>query len=73
MPYKDPEKQKECTANFHKTAYHPSILFRFRKDTESHIQEALEKAVLNTGIKTAVYARTALIEKLVRDGYLRED
>lgn len=73
MPYKDPEKRKVAIAKSHKKIYYGAINFRFRKDTESDIQEALEEAVLNTGIKTAAYARTALIEKLVRDGYLRED
>lgn len=72
MPYKDPEKQKQSTAEFHKTAYHPAILFRFRKDTETNIQKAMENAVSDSGLKTAVYARNAVIEKLQRDGYLPE-
>ena len=50
--------------------YYGAISFRFRKDTESDIQEALEEAVAAHNVKPAVYARIAAIEKLIRDGFL---
>lgn len=70
MPYKDPKKRSQLAVEFHKKMYYQSIGFRFRKDTESEIQEALDEAVKDRCSKAAIYAKQATIEQLVRDGYL---
>ena len=72
MPYKDLEKRKQAIIECHKKAYYQSVTFRFRKDTETSMQEALDVAVEKLETKAAVFAKQAVIEKLIRDGYLPE-
>lgn len=70
MPYKNPEKKKVYDAQYRKNIYHP-ILVQIR--TDSGIPEALFKMQDRTGIAPSTYAQTALREKLIAEGYMRED
>ena len=72
MPYKDPEKRKEYDVARQRDVYCKPIAIRFRKDTEESMYESLVKAAGDAGLAPATYTKTAVIEKLTRDGYLPE-
>lgn len=64
-PYKDVHKELERQKN----TYFPAISIKIRK-TESYIMDSLEDCILLEKTTKAEYAKTALVEKLIRDGYL---
>ena len=73
MPYKDPEKNKAAIAAFHKNAYYPPVSFKFRKDRDKSVYDALNFAAEKTGEPVAVYVRNAAIQRLIREGYLESE
>lgn len=67
-PYKDTQKELDRQKN----TYFPAISVKIRK-SESFIMDSLEDCVLLKKTTKAEYTKTALIEKLIRDGYLKKE
>ena len=61
--------KNEYDTNFQKETY-ARIVVKIRKDSEEW--DAVEECKAHTGIPSATYVHTALIEKLRKDGYLSE-
>lgn len=70
MPYKDKEKQRQATVEFHKQMYQ-RIVIQVRKD-DDETNFALFKMQEKEAMPLATYATKALREKLIADGYLKE-
>lgn len=72
MPYKDKEKQAEFLNKFIENKYVAVTNVRFPRSQEE-LYIAAKLAAEHKSVSIAEYMRVATREKLVRDGYLRED
>lgn len=71
MPYKDAE-QRKLAVQKSKSKWSGLVQVKFSLD-DSALFERLQTAAGNREITAAEYMRVATREKLIRDGYLRED
>ena len=67
MPYKDLKKREERRKNTYL-----QIMIYLRKDVDAKTIRDLEAVVQAKNTTKAEYAKDALLEKLLRDGYLRK-
>lgn len=72
MPYKDKEKRAEFLNKFIENKYVAVTNVRFPRSQEE-LYIAAKLAAEHKSVSIAEYMRVATREKLVRDGYLRED
>lgn len=66
MPYKNKSDKNEQRKKYLQVSTY------LRYDTEQHIIDAVEDAAILRRTTKAEYAKAALVEKLIRDGYLRK-
>lgn len=71
MPYKNVE-QRKLAVQRSKSKWSGLVQVKFSLD-DSMVYEYLQTASQTQSISAAEYMRVATREKLVRDGYLRED
>ena len=67
MPYKNNRELQE-----HRRKTYLQIMISLRKDVDARIIQDLEAVVESRNTTKAEYAKDALLEKLLRDGYLRK-